>query len=422
LSAVLIAALLAVVVSAFTVAQHAASTVSSRAATASSAADLYFALSDLDAEAARLVLLGDGTSGDGADYSSPALAALTAYNTRNQQADTDLQQLAASTDAAAVGQLSHEITVYRQFAAQGIALDQDSDSPAGRSSPDAQGYYAIAATLMQSAVLPEAAALRDSTSAQLADAAASAHSDGLVGALSAGVLGLAAVLGLLILHRRTTSWFRRTINLGVLVATLLIAGLTISAATTLTALSRDSSAAGSSFAGYLAVTHARAAAYDADAAVTRYLLAPSAIIGDPLSGAASADGSGAANDDPVAKALNAANGPINALAPADPAIGVRWHTVSSTDLPAITGAAARGNLDSALALDTGIARGQDAFDFYYFDASLLTLSESRLASFASASADTGDELADWDWLPWALAGAALVAAAAGVRPRLAEFR
>ena len=135
----LIVALLAVTVTTFTVAQHASATMTARAATASSASDLYFALSDLDAEAGREVLLGRGTAANGTDYSSSALSALTAYNARDQQADADLQQLAASPNAGAAGELAHEVTVYRQFAAQGIALDQDTFSPAGLSAPDAQG-------------------------------------------------------------------------------------------------------------------------------------------------------------------------------------------------------------------------------------------------------------------------------------------
>lgn len=424
----LIVALLAVTVATFTIARHASATMTARAATASSASDLYFALSDLDAEAAREVLLGRGTSASGTDYSSSALTALTEYNARDQQADADLQQLAASPNAAAAGELAHEVTVYRQFAAQGVALDQDTDSPSGQSAPDARGYYGIAATLMQSTVLPEASALRESTAAQLADAAHSAHLDALVGAIGTGLLGLAAALGLLVLHRRISRWFRRSVNLGVLAALLLVAGLSVAATSALTALSGDSSTAGTSFAGYLAVTRTRAAAYDADGAVTRYLLAPNAIAGDPLAGGASAS-----SGNPVSQALAGANGAISTLASSGGSAGGgstvsgadiadRWHTVSSTDLPSITGSAAGGRMGSALAVDTGTARGQDAFDFYYFDIALLNLSDARITSFTSANTDASAELADWDWLPWALAGAALVAAAAGVRPRLAEFR
>ncbi|HEV2635021.1 MAG TPA: hypothetical protein VGX23_07725 [Actinocrinis sp.] len=413
-AAALVGALLAVVVATFTIAQNAATTVSSRAATASSASDLYFALSDLDAEASRQVLLGDGTSGNGVDYGSSALTALAQYNTRNQQADADLGQLSDSSASGQVNQLAHEITTYRQFAAQSISLDQDTGALAGQSSPSAQGYYSIASTLMKSTVLPQAANLRDSTAAQLATAASNAHRDAMIGAVASGVLGLAALLALLVLHRRISRWFRRSVNPGVLLAAVLVAVLAGAAADSLAGLSRDTSDAGTSFAGYLAVTRARAAAYDADAAVTRYLLAPTAITGDPLLGGGTGN--------PVAQALTSADAPITALSAGDDAIGGRWKTVSSADLPKITRAAAGGDVDTALALDTGIARGQDAFDFYYFDSSLLDLSNTRLAAFTGANSDSQNELADWGWLPWALAGAALVAIAAGVRPRLSEFR
>lgn len=421
----LVVVLLAVVVATFGVARAAASAVDSRAATASSAADLYFALSDLDAEASRQVLLGDGTSANAVDYSSSALTALAAYNARNQQADADLQRLSSGPTPAAVSRLAHEITTYRQFAAQAVTLDQDADAPAGESSPAARGYYGIAATMMESTVLPDAAALRDDTAGQLAAAAGSAHRDAMIGAVAAGALGLAALAYLLALHRRMSRWFRRTVNLGVLLAVVLVAGLAGAAAATLSALSRDGAAAGTAFAGYLAVTRARADAYDADGAVTRYLLAPTTIAGDPLVGGVGdgdAGGSGGSGGNAVARAVGAAGAPIGGLGPGGGPIAQRWRTVATVDLPAITRAASGGDIDTALAVDTGIGRGQDAFDFYYFDSSLLDLSNSRLAAFTSANADSQEELAGWGRLPWALAGAALLSVAAGVRPRLAEFR
>jgi hypothetical protein len=422
----LVTALLIAVVVTFGVARGADSAVSARAATASSAADLYFALSDLDAEASRQVLLGDGTSENAVDYSGSALSALTEYNARNQQADTDLTRLSNGSASTAVSRLAHEITVYRQFAGQAVALDQEADAPAGRSSPAAQGYYGIAANLMETSVLPDAATLRDDTAAQLATAAGSAHRDAMIGAVATGLLGLAAGLYLLLLHWRISRWFRRTVNLGVLLAVVLVAGLSGAAADTLSALSRDSADAGSAFAGYLAVTRARAGAYAADAAVTHYLLAPTTITGDPLAGEVRGggdpggpSGSGA---NPVATAVAAANPPITGLVPGGGVIADRWRTVATVDLPSITRAASGGDIDTALAVDTGISRGQDAFDFAYFDSALLDLSNNRLAAFTSANTDSDDELAGWGWLPWALAGAALLSVAAGVRPRSAEFR
>lgn len=91
-----ILALLAVTAASFFEARAHASTVTSRARTATEAGDLYFALADLDAEAARLVLLGDGdlTPGGG-EYDGNQLSALLAYNTRSAQVDSDLQALAA---------------------------------------------------------------------------------------------------------------------------------------------------------------------------------------------------------------------------------------------------------------------------------------------------------------------------------------
>jgi len=83
---VIVLALLAVTAASFLQARARADTVATRARTAAQAGDLYFALADLDAEAARLVLLGDGDGqpGDGA-YDGNQLSALITYNQRTAQ-------------------------------------------------------------------------------------------------------------------------------------------------------------------------------------------------------------------------------------------------------------------------------------------------------------------------------------------------
>src|SRR5581483_1060623 len=148
-------ALLGATVSAFTAARDGTESVAQHARIASDASDLYFSLSDLDAEAARLVLLGNGADpGTGAlDHAGDQIAALDAYNQRTAQVDADLRQLAGED-------------------------------------PNAAPVTARTTTLMQSRLLPEARALRDETSNALSDAAASAHLAGIIGASAVGAMGL----------------------------------------------------------------------------------------------------------------------------------------------------------------------------------------------------------------------------------------
>src|SRR5262245_4135036 len=85
------------------------------------ASDLYFALSDLDAQVARLVLIGNTEVLAGSQ-----LDALTTYRERSRQIDNDLAQALnrASTDEdrATINELLSQLAVYRQWAWQALAV------------------------------------------------------------------------------------------------------------------------------------------------------------------------------------------------------------------------------------------------------------------------------------------------------------
>ncbi len=431
LVAVAVAALLGVTFGAYTAANDGTNSVAQHAAVASDSADLYFSLSDLDAEAARLVLLGNGADpATGAlDLAGDQIATLTAYNARTTQADADLRRLAASAgsgDDAAIVALSSGVTEYHQIADAAISLDQTAPSTlpdtmgasAGQPTGPAIGYYARAATLMQSQLLPEAKQLRDDKARELSDSASSAHLAGIIGASAAGVVGLVALVLAFRAHGRMRRWFRRAANFGVLTAALVALGLALGAVAALASTASDASNAGARFSDYLAVTRTRAATYDVDGAVTRYLLMPDTTL-TPLE---------ASEKDAVSA--------LNSLGAAGATANTRWSAISNgtkgdisliigqvSNIPAGSTATADLNkLSAALAKDTGTARGDEAFDFYYFDSALLNLSNERLAAFDSSMSAAHSDLSGWSWLPWLLAVMALACLALGVRPRFAEYR
>ena len=404
---VVVLALLAVTAASFLEARARADTVTSRARTAAQAGDLYFALADLDAEAARLVLLGDGDyqPGDGA-YDGNQLSALIAYNSRTAQVDADLQSLAA--DGASATTIASTVTDYRSTADAAIGLNEFPGAPAGQPTATAIGFYGRAATMMQGVVLPAAAQLRDQTAAEATQAARDAHTWALAGLIGTLILGVLAALALVVAQRWIAAMFRRRLSPALLAATVVTVGLLGGAALGLSATARDASASGSRLASYLQVVVTRADSYDADGTAVRSVLMPDAFTETQL--------------DPQVKKVNE---DLVSLGPAAKGAKALWSQKPAgpvADYQSILSAMADKNIAKALTVETGTARGQDAFDFFNYDQSLQALDGQRLAEFQVASNGLSADVGPWLFWPWILAGAALLLIGLAARPRLAEYR
>lgn len=400
-------ALLAVTAASFIQARSQADTVNSRARTAAQAGDLYFALADLDSEAARLVLLGDGDfqTVSGA-YDGNQLSALIAYNDRTAQVDTDLQALAA--DGASSTAIAAGVTQYRSIADASIGLDEFPGAPAGQPLGTSIGFYSRATTMMQDVVLPAASQLRNQTAAEASQAADSAHTWAIVGLIGTLVLGVLAVLVLVRAQRRFTVMFRRTVNPALFAATLVAAALLIGAAIGLASTAQDASDSGSRLAAYLQVVVTRADSYDVDGTAVRSVLMPDAF--------------NSAQVDPKEQIVD---GDLTKLGSAGGAAAAIWSKSSKgpvADYQTILNAVAGGDTAQALTVETGTARGDAAFDFYNYDQSLQTLGTERLADFQSAASGLSSDVSPWLYWPWILAGVTLLLIAVAVRPRLAEYR
>lgn len=418
-STLAVCALLAVSVAAFGAARGDAATVSGRAAVAERASDLYFALADLDAQGARLVLLGDGdlAPGDSA-LGGDQLAALTGYNASAAQADADLLALIASADSQdkpALSALTSGMTRYHDLASSAVTLVAVAGSPAGQSTPAAIGYYGLAATLLENIVLPQAAALRESTAATASGAASDARRTALIAVIALAVLGIVALLFILRTHRLLTRRFRRLFNPGLVAAGLLVVGLVLGEAAGLAAVGSDAGTASARFAGYLAVARTRADSYAADGDLSRAVL----IVGTDELGPWQSEHH---QQTPLDAAISRVNRDVAALGPGGAGPAAAWRGLSGTDMTKIVQAAQSGDVVGSLALDTGTHRGQAAFDFSTYDTGLQSLAAARLASFHQATAEIDADLSGWSWLPWLLCALALALMFLGVRPRLAEFR
>lgn len=403
----IVLALVAVTAASFLEARARADTVTSRARTAAQAGDLYFALADLDAEAARLVLLGSGDyqPGDGV-YDGNQLTALIAYNDRTAQVNADLQSLAA--DGANATSIAAAVTRYRSTADAAIGLNEFPGAPAGQPLAAAIGFYGRAATMMQGNVLPAAAQLRDQTAGEATKAADDAHTWALAGLIGTLVLGVLAVLALVLAQRRMAEMFRRRLIPALLAATAVIAGLVAGAGLGLGATARDANASGSRLATYLQVVVTRADSYDVDGTAVRSVLMPDAFTVKQL--------------DPQVQKVNADLKQLGSAANSAKALWTDEKNGPAADYGNILSAMARSDVAAALPLETGTARGQVAFDFFDYDLRLQALDAQRLADFQAASGGLSADVGPWLFWPWILAGATLLLIGLAVRPRFAEYR
>jgi hypothetical protein len=370
---------------------------------AATAADLYFALSDLDAQVARMVL----TAGDD-DLAGTQIDALGSYQARSRQVDADLQRSlttsSSAADRAAVLALLNDLSTYRERVWQTLTAG------AG-----AAGYYTQATNVLHLDLLPAAQALRDAGEARLAEAYDRKRATQVWAVTLAVVLGVALLVLLLGLQVWMARRFRRVLNPALLAATLLTVALVIPAVAVLVAQERGLAAARTeSLSPFLALSQARAISYDAAADTSRYL------ISDNLS---------YYDEDFRRKATwltsagglpSAAGGPD--VSPYDSEQVVRRWTTYQQDHQKIVALAAGGRKDEAVGALTGIRRGDAAFDFSYFDAAVGEIAASRRASFDDAMSHAETLLTGWAWIPLVAMGLVLVLIPSAVRRRFAEYR
>lgn len=367
-----------------------------RAATAS---DLYFGLSDLDAQVARLVLSGDDDS-----LAATQIDALATYRDRSTQIDADLQQLlGASSDRATSLALLDDLAVYRERVWQALATTGDK-----------HGFYTQATNVLHLRLLPGAQTLREASQERLDRAYAQKQTTQRWGIAVA--LGLGAVLLVMLLAMQV--WmarrFRRTFNPALLIATILTIALAGPAAIVFALQGQKlGDAREQSLTPYLALSQARAVSYDAAADTSRYLISGGLAYYKQDFAAKSACLTKGGACGPGGETI------IGALPPG-PALD-RWAAYQR-DNDKIIGLADAGKRNDAVAALTGIRRGDAAFDFSYFDDAVDQIATARKAAFDDSLHSTRTLLTGWTEIPLGVAVLVLVLVPLGVRRRFAEYR
>ncbi|MEU6239024.1 hypothetical protein, partial [Kitasatospora sp. NPDC047058] len=410
-------------------------------------ADLYFALNDMDAQVANLLLFGADP-----DYAKPRQETLETYEQRRTQADDDLQRVAeaAAGDPAgqrAVQSVIGELGRYEALVARAQLLEDQAHAPAGKPSADALAAYRQATDLLRQRLLPavdEVTAANSATVRHIYDAQRGDLAGGWWWILATGLLALATLGGL---QRLLAVRFHRLVNLPLAAATLLaIAGLL----TALTLASRADHqlvvAKSNSFDSVIALSRARAVAYDLNADESRYLTDPARAAAyeqsflDKTQAFARVDGATLGGYNAKLAAFAERHRSDHAAVGFGGFLGDELRNITfageqdaaervltafqqyQRDDRKIRELSAQGRLKDAVTFNTGTQAGQSNADFGVLSAAIDDTQAINKRAFDHAVAATDDEL---DAVTAALGGATLAAALAltllGVRPRLREF-
>ncbi len=412
------------------------------------ASDLYFALSDMDAQAANLLLVGADPADAGRRKSTEAV-----YEQRRAQADGDLQQAteAAAGDPAAehaVGSVLGALGQYEALVARSELLeDQGKDLP-GKPSADALAAYTQATGLLRQQLLPGADQVAGASEATVDGSYASQRS-----ALGSGwwwllAFGLAALLALGLLQRTLAVRYRRRVSPPLALATVLTAAGLVYGLSLVSAADQHLKVAKSSaYDSVIALSRARAVAYDSNADESRYLSDPAGADGyqqsffDKTQSIARIDGAGlftyspdldrlvtAHQQDPSQVGFGGYLGTElrNITFPGEQAAADRVLTtfqVYQADDRKLRALNTQGRLADAVTFDTGNAPGQSNADFGLLsDAFAGVIAINQQAFDHAVEQSDGDLGAGAAGAGGALLLAGLVLTVVAVRPRLREYR
>ena len=410
---------------------------------------LYFSVNDMDAQVANVLLAGNSTS--------PALTAdrsqdLSIYAADEQRAEQDLQQVAVTSAGdpsaqRAAGTILGALGRYEALAADAILINQTGNDRPGMPSAATLNYYQQATDLMQNTVLPAADSLTTANSDSLTASYNQNHSAAQNGRLFVLLLGMVLVAVLVIAQVFLAKRYRRLINPGLALATLLVLGLTGAGAVQLGAQASQLYVAKvEAFDSILALSQARAVSYDANADESRYLVDPGraaqyqndfltlsqqlANVGDV--GIFQYDAALAAD----VSAYQAGHGDVrfggdlgtefrNITFPGERAAAVKAllaYQVYERDDRHLR-ALAKTNLDSAIKYDVGTSPGQSDWAFNNWDAALTSVIAINQHAFTVAVHSGEDDGSGWNGPIPVLAVIAIASTTiAGARRRLAEYR
>jgi hypothetical protein len=380
------------------------------------AAELHFALADLDAERADELIPGHAPGHPEVPVGDTVLALITA-NQRRTEISAALRQLGGDrTQATRVRAALDALGRYDELSGQAeYADDQVADPEAGRPPTSAVDLSAQAGAVMRGQLLSDVDELNRTYQRQAADLCARVRGEERQYAVVLGALG-ALALGLLVWWQRDLAVrYRRRLNPPLTVASLCVLVVVVAGtAGLLTAAGELDQATGQGLGPWVRLAEARTSAADAAAAQSRWF------VQDPGAGAAYRD-----DHDAQMRRLDGLLTPGPGTSAAELpryAAALRPLAAVRADDTTLRRLLAAGRLDDAAVVLTDVGRGHVAFDYWDFATRLDGLEQARRADFEARMTSAEQALDGWPAIPAGTPAGAAALALAGVWPRLAEYR
>ncbi|MEO5878389.1 MAG: hypothetical protein ABIS86_15755 [Streptosporangiaceae bacterium] len=387
--------------------------------------DLYFALSDMDAQLANVLLTGrEHRLGPGRD------SALKLYDQRRGEADRAVLQTFDIAGQDPVGQRTIQSVLdrlgsYERLASQALLLDDQSAHAAGPPPQKVRDLYRQATDLMRRDLLPQAYNLTLESSTIVRRSSEAQRSDILTARVWVALSGLAVIALLVALQFFLARRFRRLLNPALVLATVVSVGLVAASSALLSSTAghlRDAKEQG--FDLTLALARGRAISNSAAADQTRFLLDPAradTYEQNYLDKSQSIAYVPAGNLRTYYQALDRAvvgrKVPLGFLAGQTGPVLEAYRAVQRDDRR-LRSLSADGRTRDAIMLRTGSMVG----NFQVYDAELGKLIKSRWVVFGQQIGAGDRGLHGWRQALPPVALAIVLLILLGIRPRLSEYR
>jgi hypothetical protein len=411
-------------------------------------ADLYVALSSMDAQVANVLLVGSDVG-----LSDNRTNALKVYQQDQSRADSDLQQVAAiggsdQAVARSVRSILDGFGQYQAMAGEALALNSANHDPSGHPSPTELGVYRQATGLMPT-LLGDTQKLIATSQASLDSTYQSDRTGALLATIFVVIIGVVLLAALVAVQLYLRRRLRRVFNPAIAAATVLALVVTILVPVLLAGASGQlRTAKEDAFDPIIALSQARAVSQESAANESRYLV-------DPQNAATyqqdfqnesqqviTLSGVNITHYDAALRsALDAYNRDYSDVRFGGDFAIESAHTTSLAERYAAIRAMARyagyeladramrqtllqGNdLRDAIAFDTGTSLGYNTYDLNRYDQALSNLISIKQQVFDDAVQSGTGELAGWSAVLPVIVTVLLVALlGVGVWPRLAEYR